>query len=181
MIQVTVHSIILLYFVGSSVLILNINLYCIERQLENNKLIQISLISDFERALTIRVFCNSFFNNNIRILMMLIVPRFDLTNIFTHKTDSFELCKEGQCAEAIGYQVAFFLLLRPIIGLAKYVRHTITIIFCKKRAVKDELNRVDGSLIEFVEKQHGLFSGQRFGKQLTLNNFYSKDSFLLFA
>ena len=93
--------------------------------------------------------------------MMLIVPRFDLPNIFTNKTDSFELCKEGQCAEAIGYQVAFFLLLRPIMGMFKYFRHTVKVMFCKRIAVKDELERVDGSLIELVEKQRKLFSGQR--------------------
>ena len=121
------------------------------------------LFSDFERALTARVFFNSFFNNNIRILMMLIVPRFTLKNVFTDKEEEFELCKQGQCSEAIGYQVAFFLLLRPVLGLAKYVRHTITLLLCRRRAVKDELHRVDRSLIELVEKQHRLFSGQRLG------------------
>ena len=94
--------------------------------------------------------------------MMLIVPGFNLTNVFTQKEDKFELCKEGHCSEAIGYQVAFFLLLRPIMALARYVRHLITMTLCKKIAVKDELDRPDRTLIDFVEKQHGLFSGQRY-------------------
>lgn len=90
--------------------------------------------------------------------MMLIVPQFSIRNIFSNKTEQFELCKEGQCAEAIGYQVAFFLLLKPILGLSKYAWHTVIVMFCKKIAVKDEIG---GSLLQYVEKQHRLFSGQR--------------------
>eukprot|EP00116_Pleurobrachia_bachei_P010967 sb/3471229/ len=63
--------------------------------------------SDYEAALTRRVFFNSFLNNNLRVLMMLFIPRFTLRNVFTGKDDDFEFCAEGKCSQAISYQPLF--------------------------------------------------------------------------
>lgn len=99
--------------------------------------------------------------------MMLISPRFNIANIFTGKDESFVLCKEGQCTEAIGYQVAFFLLLKPFANLMKYFWYTVGRFFYQKYCLnvptdRDvETSRVDSILIRHIEKQYRLYSGQR--------------------
>ena len=47
--------------------------------------------SDFENALTWRVFIQTFINNNSRIIMMLIIPRFRMYSVFTNSKVRGEL------------------------------------------------------------------------------------------